>query len=86
MYTLDFDEKWHEYFDRLDKVIKERVRKKIRLLKHSLEGRHLKFGVNCFVLEIGQHRVCYKIDEQKKVKFILFVGDHKEYEKWIGIR
>ena len=48
-------------------------------------SRHLKQGLQYYVAEIGQHRLCYKIDRERKAKILCFVGDHKEYEKWLGI-
>ena len=85
-YTLKFDEDWLEYYNRLDSSIQNRAKKLLRKLKEGLDGRHLKHGLDFFVLEFGQYRICYKKDEQQKTKKLYFVGDHKEYEKWIGTK
>jgi mRNA-degrading endonuclease RelE of RelBE toxin-antitoxin system len=85
-YTLEFDSDWPKYFDKQDKSNQIIIKKKLIKLKSGLEGRHLKLGLDFFVLEFGQYRIAYKKDGSKKIKTIYFVGDHKEYEKWIGIR
>jgi len=84
-YSLEFEEGWDGYFKKLDKGMRERVWKKIQQLKGSVPSRHLKKGLDFHVSEIGQYRLCFKINEKAKVKTIYFVGDHKEYEKWLGI-
>jgi mRNA-degrading endonuclease RelE of RelBE toxin-antitoxin system len=84
-YSLEFDEGWDHYFKKLDKSMKGRVWKKILQLKGPLPARHLKKGLDFYVSEIGQYRLCYKMDENRMAKTIYFVGDHKEYEKWLGI-
>jgi len=84
-YSLEFDLRWNGYYDALDTSIKERAKKQLRKLKEGLEGRHLKHGLDYFVLEFGQHRICYRKFEERKVKRVYFVGDHKEYEKWLGL-
>jgi mRNA-degrading endonuclease RelE of RelBE toxin-antitoxin system len=86
MYSIKFDRKWKEYFQELPDDIKERVAKKIKRIMEGLPGRHLRFGVDFFVEEVGQYRICYKSDEVKKIRTFYFVGTHKDYEKWIGIR
>jgi len=84
-YSLEFDFGWNEYYAALDNSIKERAKKQLRKLKEGLDGRHLKHGLDYFVLEFGQHRICYKTFAERKVKRVYFVGDHKEYEKWLGL-
>ena len=37
-------------------------------------------GLTAFVEESGQYRIIYTCREQQKT--ILFIGDHKNYEKW----
>lgn len=77
-----FDEKWPEYFAKLDDIIKERVAKRIKKLLEFPKKRHLSQKANFFVDEVGQHRILYRVfDETNEVRFY-FVGNHKEYEKW----
>jgi mRNA-degrading endonuclease RelE of RelBE toxin-antitoxin system len=84
-YEVLFDPKWDGWFSRLDGSMKKRVMKKILQLQGENPSCHLKQGVPYYVAEIGQHRLCYKIDRERKAKILCFVGDHKEYEKWLGI-
>lgn len=84
-YGIEFHEDWYGYFSRLDKAVKKRVVKKILQLQGDIPARHLKQGSLFYVSEIGQYRLCYTIDEKKKLKVVYFVGDHKEYEKWLGL-
>lgn len=86
MYKIDFDEGWDRYFEKLPKDIQIRVWKKINKIKTGLPGRHLHSGVDYFVEEVGQYRICYKSFENKKVRRFYFVGNHKDYEKWYGGR
>jgi hypothetical protein len=83
MYSSEFDPKWKERFSRLPDDLKERVIKKMRQILNGLPGRHLRFGVDFFVEEVGQYRICYKSFEDRKARRFYFIGDHKEYEKWI---
>lgn len=84
-YEILFDPKWDGWFSRLDTSMKKRVMKKILQLQGENPSRHLKSGLDFFVSEVGQYRIAYKVDEKRKVKTVHFVGDHKEYEKWLGI-
>lgn len=82
IYKESFDEKWPEYFEKLDNTIKERVVKKIKKILEFPKKRHLSQGARFFVDEIGQNRIVYRVfDKSKEVRFY-FVGNHKEYEKW----
>ena len=84
-YSLEFAQEWEKCFERLDKGVRARVWKKIQQLKTPSHSRHLRQGFDFFVSEVGQYRIAYKIDERKKVKVVHFVGNHKEYEKWLGL-
>jgi hypothetical protein len=46
-------------------------------------ARHLKHGLDYFVVETGQYRICFKAGERREVKVIYFAGTHKDYEKWV---
>jgi hypothetical protein len=85
MYSSEFDEDWPKYFEPLAPVIKERIARKMRQVLAGLPGRHLRHGTDFFVEEIGQYRICYKSDEKRKTGKFCFVGDHKAYEKWLGL-
>ncbi len=67
----------------LDYPIRLRIEKKLlQLTREDLGSRHLKHGVNCFVAEVGQYRIAYKLLESRRLKQVIFVGDHKAYERW----
>ncbi|MDO8537500.1 MAG: type II toxin-antitoxin system RelE/ParE family toxin [archaeon] len=82
MYNASYDEKWPEYFDKLEPNFKERVSKKIKKILEFPQKRHLKKNAKYFVDEVGQYRIIYMIFEQQKEVRFFFVGTHKEYEKW----
>ncbi len=85
-YVILFHEDWGGCFSKLDKAMKQRVMKKILQLREDIPARHLKMGLPFFVCELGQYRLCYITDEQRKEKTVCFVGDHKQYEKWVGFK
>lgn len=82
MYSAEFDEAWPDFFEELDKELKERTAKKIKSILASPQKRHLRRGANFFVDEIGQYRIVYRIFEDDMTVRFYFVGKHKEYEKW----
>ena len=84
MYTKDFDLNWKEYFEKLDNSVKVKIINKMKQILAGLPGRHLERGLPYFVEEVDQYRICYKSDEENKIRRFYFVGDHKEYLKWIG--
>ena len=65
---------------KIDNSIRERLMKRIERMEHEPPGRHLMYGLGFFVVEVGQYRVVYKVEETTKT--IFFVGTHKDYEKW----
>lgn len=83
MYELDFAPQWDRFFVKFDKKLKERIWKKIIQIEQGLKSRHLMYGADYFVEEVGQYRICYKSFEDTSKRVIYFVGDHKEYKKWI---
>ena len=84
-YSIEFADGWEKCFSKFDASVKQRLMKKILQLQYDLPARHLKKGLPFFVLELGQHRICYALDEKHSLKRLHFVGDHKQYEKWLGI-
>jgi mRNA-degrading endonuclease RelE of RelBE toxin-antitoxin system len=86
MYQAEFDLDWKDFFKELPEDMKTRVVKKIKRILEGLPGRHLGHGLDYFVEEIGQYRICYQSFEDKKVRRFYFVGKHKQYEKWYGGR
>ncbi len=79
------EEKARKQFLQLDKSMQERIGKKLRQLeREDFPSRHLKHGVPVFVEEVNQYRIIFKTREDVKEKRVVFIGDHKEYEKWIA--
>lgn len=85
MYEIFFtDEAVEQLFFKIDKSERIKIYKKIKKLKNLKKRRHLKFGLSFFVEEMGQYRVVYENIEEKKIININFIGNHKDYEKFLG--
>jgi len=80
-YEIRFHPKWEEYLCKIkDREIEKRIFKLI--LRHErgdVSCRHIRFGKDYFVEEIGQYRLTFFKNGQSKV--FCFVGKHKEYER-----
>ena len=53
-------------------------------LKEIKKFRHLKLGSPFFIVESGQYRICFI--ETKNKRILMFIGNHKDYDKWTGIK
>jgi len=84
MYAKDFHPGWKEYFNKLDNSVKIKIINKMKKIIEGLPGRHLQRGLPYFTAEVDQYRICYKSDDVTMVRRFYFVGDHKEYLKWVG--
>ncbi|MBN1941619.1 MAG: hypothetical protein JW772_05570 [Candidatus Diapherotrites archaeon] len=82
MYKLDFKPGWDIYFSKMDKKTQGQIWKKIQKQKTETKSRHMRFGLEFYVLEIGQYRVALKLKEKEKLKTVWFAGNHKQYERW----
>jgi len=82
MYSVFLEEEVRRKILSVDKSLTVRFVKAIAALRVKPAGRHLRHGADCFVVEMGQYRIAYRCDEKKKEKLVVFIGDHKEYEKW----
>ncbi len=82
MYKILFENEWDEHYKKYDPSLQERIMKKIEKQQEEQNTRHLKHGIEFYVIEIGQYRCAIKINEQQKTKTIHFIGNHKQYEKW----
>ena len=86
MWEVLFDEDWLKYYRKTNDELKKRFLKKAKELKTDKKFKHLKHGLPYFVLELGKNgRVLFIEDEKSKTRILVFIGDHKEYEKFIGI-
>ena len=59
---------------------------KVHKLIHSAistlrPARTLKKHSDVWVLDIGDYRAMYLINEREKTRTVFFIGNHKEYEK-----
>lgn len=82
-YSVIFEEKAREMFLALDKSIRNHLEKKLlQLTREDLNARHLEHGKPFFVAEVGQYRIAFKVREELREKRIIYVGDHKDYDKW----
>ncbi|MEW5955732.1 MAG: hypothetical protein AB1626_04330 [Candidatus Micrarchaeota archaeon] len=82
-FAVLFEENAEKQFYNLDKSIQERIVKKLKQLERDgLPSRHLQHGVPVFVEEVGQYRIVFKLRQDLKQKRVVFIGDHKQYEKW----
>ncbi|MFH0818149.1 MAG: hypothetical protein V1909_05980 [Candidatus Micrarchaeota archaeon] len=64
----------------IDKSIREKIIKRITRMRNEPPGRHLKLGLDYFVESVGQFRIIYIVEDNRKE--VYFIGDHKEYERW----
>ncbi len=67
--------------DRLDKPLRERVKKKLDALRTLRPARTLKKHGDVWILEIGDYRAMYVIGKETGARTVFFIGDHKEYQK-----
>ena len=82
-YSVEFEAEAKKQFFKLDKSVQDEIEKKMKKLERDdFVSRHLKHGVPVFVEEVGQYRIVFKTREDMKQKRVVFIGNHKEYEKW----
>ena len=84
MFEIGFDQDWSYYWQRVPREQHSRLLKKMEELREEKRFRHLKLGLPHFAIEIGQYRICFTEEGHKRI--LDFVGDHKAYEKWLGLR
>lgn len=80
MYEIVFAESYFKFWKNISLDTRSKIIKKIELLKTDKKFRHLRSGLPYFVQEVGQYRVCFL--EKDNTRILIFVGNHKEYEKW----
>lgn len=84
-YTIELRNEWDKYYKKFSSEMQERIFKKITELEKGISCRRLK-RKNYFVAEVGQYRIVFLKNEEAKVITIAFIGNHKQYEKFLGIR
>lgn len=66
-----------EFLEKVDEKSKRRFKNKIKeLMSHADKGKRLKYS-NFWSLRVGDYRVIYEVDEEKKRVIILFIGHRK---------
>lgn len=85
-YDVIIDGEAREQFFALDGSIRLSIEKKLEQLRRDdLISRHLRKCSDHFVAEVGQYRIAFKVRDDVKVKRVVFIGDHKAYERWYKI-
>ena len=86
MYKIFLQAGWDTQFSALDKSVQMQILKKIEQMKEKPPRKHLKDGLGYFVEKVGQYRIVFVSDEKEMAKYVYFVGDHKNYNRWLGTR
>ncbi len=80
-WNIQFKPGWDKFFKAFDKSTQQSILKKFNQMKQPLNARGLRAS-DFKVEEVGQYRIAFIEDKVNQTKFIHFVGDHKQYEKW----
>ena len=82
-FVIFFEPFAERLFLTLDNSVRKRIEKKLeQLARDDLPSRHLKHGSPHYVAEVGQYHIAFLIRQDLGQKRILFLGDHKSYERW----
>ena len=85
MYALLFDKEFKKDLSKLDKLIRDRILRKVFELENIPElGKHL-IGIDIWSLRVGKYRVLYKIKE-KELQILVLTVEHRKkvYDKLKG--
>ena len=88
MWELKVAEEWEYWYSKLDGSLLRIVEKRIcRLEQEGHSYDHLGSGLQFFKDQFnGQYRICFREEQKSKTRILHFVGDHKNYEHWLGMR
>ena len=78
MYSVEFSETAEKQFNKLEKNTKERiinVLERIRINPYHFIKR--KQGTNYFIARIGEYRAVLKMDDIRKIIFVVEIGHRK---------
>lgn len=87
MWIIAFSPEWEFWYSALDNSMQEIVLKKIKEIKSGERMyEHLKNGLPYFKAEFNNQRfrICFTETSETNTRMLFFVGDHKNYEKWLG--
>jgi hypothetical protein len=88
MWNIEFAKEWDYWYSKLDNSLLEIVGKRLsRIQETDREYGHLGKGLPFFKDEFhDQYRICFRQDDKSKTRTLHFVGDHKQYERWLGMK
>jgi mRNA-degrading endonuclease RelE of RelBE toxin-antitoxin system len=69
-----------EQLKALDKSVYTLLVKRIARMRDEPPRRHLMHGADFFIIEVGQYRIAYTCEGNRKE--IWFIGKHKNYDEW----
>ncbi len=82
MYQVEFRPKAAQDFDNLDQVVADRLLKKLRWLAENFDSIRPEPLTGPFSgllkLRVGDYRVVYQVNREKKVLTVRFVGHRRE--------
>lgn len=82
-YDVIIEENAREQLFALDGSIRLAIEKKLEQLERDdLKFRHLRRGSLFFVAEVGQHRIAFESRDDIRRRRVVFIGDHKSYDRW----
>ena len=87
MWNISFTDDWTHWISKLDESMLQIARKRIDdIEKGERRYEHLGAGLPFFKDEFGgqRYRICFKEDAAANTRMLVFIGDHKNYEKWMG--
>ncbi len=82
-WALKFKPGWDEHFKKFDRSVQQQILHKFEKMKQPLAARGL-HSSRYLVEEVGQYRIAFVQDEETRTKYIHFIGNHSQYEKWYG--
>ncbi len=72
---------WDTHFKKFDKSIQKQILNKLDKMKQPLQARGL-HSSSYQIEEADQYRIAFMLEEETRTKYIHFIGNHKQYEKW----
>jgi len=85
MFELEFDEDWDYWFSKAPQKLQKRFINRREKYENYPIFEHAMHGKPYFKDKIEkQYRVLFVSDEKKKIRRFYFIGDHKQYEKWLN--
>ena len=80
-WKLMFKSGWDKHLKKFDKSTQKQILRKLEKMEQPLLARGL-HSSRYQVEEAGQYRIAFIQNIKTKTKYIHFIGNHKQYEKW----